>query len=182
MQSRTRSHGKKGGSWARLRTFLRRRIDEAEHAASSRTLDLLALCPLACRAESCDNGVQANGETIELSGFFYSEVLWGPPNFGENPATDSQFVAWFISLSKPLVVQGGVEVGGDYFPSVSVIKLSSDTTSWISERLRPLFGKLVVVRGKLWRGIAEGDVTPISIAMKTIEPTDPNICRIIPGN
>lgn len=143
---------------------------------------LLALYPLACRAESCANGVQANGETIELSGLFHSEVLWGPPNFGENPKTDSQFVAWFISLNKPLVVQGGAEIGGNYYSSVSEIKLSSDFTQFKSKLLEPLAGKLVVVTGKLWRGTVEGDVTPIFIATKTVKATDQDICRVMPGN
>jgi hypothetical protein len=143
---------------------------------------LLALCPLACRAESCANGVQANGETVELSGFFHSDVIWGPPNFGEEPQTDSQFVAWFIALSEPLVVQGGVEILGNYYSSVSEIKLSSDFTAYKDKLLEPLLGKLVVVTGKLWRGTVEGDVTPIVIAAKTVTPTDQNICRITSAN
>ena len=143
---------------------------------------LLALYPLACHAESCANGVPANGETVELSGIFHSEVIWGPPNFGEEPRTDSQFVAWFIALKEPLVVRGRVEVGGQYYSNVSEIKLSSDFTAYKDKLLEPLIGKLVVVTGKLWRGTVEGDVTPIVIAAKTVTPTDQNICRVTPGN
>lgn len=142
----------------------------------------LAIYPLTCRAEFCANGVQANGETIELSGVFHRKVLWGPPNFGDNPKTDSKFVAWFISLSKPLVVQGGVEFGGGYYSSVSEIKLSSETTQFKSKLLQPLAGKLVVVAGQLWRGNTAGDVTPIVIAAKTVKPTDQDICRVTPEN
>jgi hypothetical protein len=141
---------------------------------------LLALYPLTCRAESCANGVQANGETVELSGLFHSDVIWGPPNFGEDPQNDSQFVAWFIALSEPLVVQGGVEDGGQYYSSVSEIKLSSDFTQYKEKLLEPLLGKLVAVTGKLWRGNVEGDVTPIVIAAKTVTRTDRSICRVIP--
>jgi hypothetical protein len=142
---------------------------------------LLALCPLACRAESCANGVQANGETIELSGVLHRKVFWGPPNFGENPETDSKFALWIISLSKPLVILEGAQIQGTFPPSVSEIKLSAGTTMFKSKLLRPLDGKLVVVTGRLWLGITPGDA-PIAIQMKTVEPTDQNICRVTPGN
>jgi hypothetical protein len=142
---------------------------------------LLALYPLSCLADSCANGVEANGETIELSGVLHRKVFWGPPNFGENPETDSKFALWIISLSKPLVIREPAKIQGIFPSSVSEIKLFAGTTMFKSKLLRPLEGKLVVVTGKLWLGITPGD-SPISIDMKTVEPTDQNICRVTPAN
>jgi hypothetical protein len=142
---------------------------------------LLALYPLPCRSESCANGVQANGEAIELSGVLHRKTFWGPPNFGDNPETDSKFALWIISLRKPLVILEGAQIQGIFPPSVSEIKLAADTTMFKSKLLRPLDGKLVVVTGKLWLGITSGDA-PIAIDMKTIKRTDQNICRVTSGN
>jgi hypothetical protein len=147
---------------------------------------LLALYPLACRAESCANGVQANeesGESIELSGVLHRQIRWGPPNFGENPATDSTFIAWIISLSEPLVVRGGVQIGGKSQPSVSEIALISYSYKVVfdTERLQSLDGKLVVVTGRLWPATTPV-LTPIILLTKTIKQTDQNICRIISEN
>jgi hypothetical protein len=142
---------------------------------------LLALYPLACRAESCANGVLANGETIELSGVLHRQIHWGPPNFGEDPETDSKFVAWIIALSKPLVIQERSQV---IQPSVSEITIFSFSYTGVvdTERLQPLDGKLVVVTGRLWPGTTPADVTPVILITKTIKPTDQNICQIISEN
>jgi hypothetical protein len=147
---------------------------------------VLALYPLPCRAESCANGVQANGESgesIELSGVLHRQVRWGPPNFGENPKTDSTFVAWTISLSEPLVIQGGVQIGGESQPSVSEIALISYSykVALDTELLQRLDGKLVVVTGKLWPATTAVP-TPIILLTKTIKPTDQNICQVTPEN
>jgi hypothetical protein len=145
---------------------------------------VLALYPLPCRAESCANGVQANGEpneeSIELSGVLHRQVRWGPPNFGDNPETDSTFIAWIISLSEPLAVHGGVQIGGKYQPSVSEIALISYSykVAFDIERLQALDGKLVVVTGKLWPATTPELGTPIILLTKTIKPTDQNICRV----
>jgi hypothetical protein len=149
---------------------------------------LLALYPLACRAESCANGVQATGgpneESIELSGVLHRQVRWGPPNYGENPKTDSTFIAWIISLREPLVIQGGVQIGDkSQNSSVSEIALISYSYKVVfdTERLQSLDGKLVVVTGKLWPATTS-ELTPIILLTKMIKPTDQNICRVIPGN
>jgi hypothetical protein len=145
---------------------------------------LLALYPLACRADSCANGVQVNRDFIELSGVLHRQVRWGPPNFGENPVTDSTFIAWIISLSEPLVVQGGVQFGGKSQPSVSQIALISYSykVPFDAERLQPLDGKLVVVTGKLWPATTPEVGTPIILVTKTIKPANQDICRVIPEN
>jgi hypothetical protein len=142
---------------------------------------LLALYPLACHAESCANGVLANGETVELSGVLHHQVHWGPPNFGDEPETDSTFIAWIISLSKPLVIQERSQV---IEPSVSEITLFSfsqtGTGAFDTKRLQSLDGKLIVATGKLWPATDPTDVTPvILVTKKAIKPTDQNICQII---
>lgn len=145
---------------------------------------LLALYPLACRAASCANGVQANRDFIELSGVLHRQVRWGPPNFGENPETDSTFIAWIISLGEPLVVQGGVQIEDKSQPSVSEIALISYSykVPFDVERLQSLDGKLILVTGKLWPATTPELGTPIILRTKTIEPTDQDICRVIPEN
>jgi hypothetical protein len=142
---------------------------------------LFALYPLTCIADPCADGIEPNGQIIELSGVLHSDVYWGPPNFGENPETDSTFTAWTISLSEPLFIIGGAQIGDEFEPSVSDIQLGIPLEMVNSEHLRLLDRKLVVATGKLWRGIAQGDVLPIGLDIETAEalkPTDHTICRI----
>src|SRR6266478_2042272 len=46
---------------------------------------------------------------VTLTGVVTHQVEWGPPGFGENPRTDSSFVAWILNLdfSIPVVVDDG---------------------------------------------------------------------------
>ncbi len=143
-------------------------------------LVLLTTYSSACFAESCTGGVQANGETIKFSGVLRHEERWGPPNFGENPGTDSKFIVWIVDLGKPITILGGAQIGGKSQASVSEIQLNIDPMKFRDEKLQPLDGKMVIAAGKLWRAKSQGDVTPVVVALRTVVPTDKSICRITP--
>lgn len=145
----------------------------------------IAICALIithtsiCCAATCAKGVQSNGQTIEFSGILHQEIRWGPPNFGENPQTDSQFTVWIVSVSNPIVVQGGVEIGGKSQSSVSEIQLSIDPTTFRADSLQPLVGKLIVATGRLWAGTSQGDVTPVVLGVENVASANQAICRIV---
>jgi hypothetical protein len=57
---------------------------------------------------SCNKTFTAKeGETITLSGSVYPEDHWGPPNYGENPGTDSRERAYILRLDHPMEYRDG---------------------------------------------------------------------------
>jgi hypothetical protein len=132
-------------------------------------------------AAPCADGVRLNGEAIEFSGILHHEERWGPPNFGENPETDSKFTAWIVSVGTPIPVQGGAEFDGKTLHAISEIQIIVPPFTF-RQVLQSLDGKMVVVTGELWNATVQGDVRPVNVMVKTLKPTGQTICRVKRGN
>jgi len=132
-------------------------------------------------AAPCGNGVDPNGGAIEISGVLHQRKSWGPPNYGENPKTDSKYVAWLVFVSLPIPVQGGADIDGKVQSTVSKIQLNIPM-AFDRKSLNLLDGKMVLASGKLWKADTAGYVTPVFLSVKTLTPTDKTICRILPEN
>lgn len=132
-----------------------------------------------CVAASCTEGVRPNGEVIEFSGILHSDEQWGPPNFGENPETDSKFTAWIISVNPPIPIKGGVRFGEETWNTATKIQISIGTMGLDRKFLAPLDGKMVVATGNLWDATAPADVTPVVLSLAKLETTDKSICRVL---
>ena len=133
-------------------------------------------------AAPCDNGVDPNGGIIEFSGILHQEREWGPPNFGVNSKTDSQFTAWIVFVGRPIPVQGDVGLAGRVQHFVSEIQLEDVRSLVGKKKFQLLDGKMVVATGELWKATTPGDMTPVVMEVKTLAPTDKTICRILPEN
>jgi len=63
-------------------------------------LALIAILPLIASCAEPDR----LGQTMSLHGSVYAEPFFGPPNYGENPDTDSREIAYILKLDKPIRV------------------------------------------------------------------------------
>jgi hypothetical protein len=43
---------------------------------------------------------------VTLSGTITRHFYYGPPNYGEDPATDAKEIHWFLNLDEPICVNG----------------------------------------------------------------------------
>jgi len=135
-----------------------------------------------CIAGTCVAPVKRDGATLEIAGVLHSVEKWGPPNFGEQPETDSRWTAWIIGLPAPLPISGGAKFAGKLWPAVSEIQIKmllhvgSDNAL-----LSPYEGRLVVVTGKLFEASVISDVTPEVIDGEHVGPTDHPTCRVLGG-
>ena len=109
------------------------------------------------------------GERIQISGLLRSELHWGPPNFGEEPSTDSRFVAWVVQLDKPVPVRGKVNVSGKNVANILEFGISVDLGSSARDELRVLDGQMALITGKLWAATTQGDVRPGVINATSVE-------------
>lgn len=66
-------------------------------------LVVTALCtvPLSSKATQC---LHYEGEPVTLTGQVILQTFYGPPNYGENPDTDSRETQAILVLSKPICV------------------------------------------------------------------------------
>lgn len=110
------------------------------------------------------------GIPVEICGTLHAEARWGPPNFGEDPKTDSKFTAWIVSLKKPVTVGAGKEIGEEHAQSVASIQLSFSAFDHqkLLRDLKRLDKTVVVAFGRLWTATAPADVTPVVLSLERI--------------
>jgi hypothetical protein len=96
-----------------------------------------------------------------ISGKLVRRMVWGPPNYGENPKTDAQYHAWFVVLDDPVRVMTGPDLEAP--PKLTIareiqIRWADGQGSYFK------YGNThVVVRGKLFTQVFPGDHTPVVI-------------------
>lgn len=106
---------------------------------------------------------------VSLCGTLRSEIRWGPPNFGENPKTDSHFTVWLLALDESARVTFGSDLGRqETTANISAIQLSVDPRTAQAE-LGPLLGKRIHAQGILESGVTQGDVTPVILANAKVD-------------
>ena len=84
---------------------------------------------------------------VELEGRLTTKTFFGPPNFGENPETDSKEECWILSLDRPISVRAKTGSDPIFWPSadnVPELQLVLEGTH------RKLIGKRVLVKGTLF--------------------------------
>src|SRR5687768_12992313 len=77
---------------------------------------------------------------VELEGKLIIKTFFGPPNFGENPASDSKERSWILSLDKPINVRAKDEADPVLGPSVENVR---ELQLVLHEPRRELIGKKV---------------------------------------
>ena len=83
-----------------------------------------------------------------ISGTVVERKVWGPPNFGEHPKTDSRYRVWIITVDEPIRVTINNEPG--YEPEKVVAREVQFRGGIIAvPDYSGLTGKHLVVRGRL---------------------------------
>jgi len=82
-----------------------------------------------------------------ISGKLVHRMVWGPPNFGENPKTDAHYYDWFVILDYPIRVITGPDIG-DLPGPVIVRKIEIRPVTRGEDEYFRFRNKHVVVRGK----------------------------------
>ena len=109
---------------------------------------------------------------VELHGKLTVQTFFGPPNFGENPETDSKEDQPVLSLDEPINVCGKTEHDEAYeSPSVGRVKdvtlvFQVPSEAWTSHKA--WIGKKVVVAGTLFHADTGHHHTDILMSLQSI--------------
>ena len=106
---------------------------------------------------------------VTLAGILSREIVWGPPNFGEDPKHDRKETAWFISLNYSIPVQSDHEFGlkGEL---IQVRKIRLHATVGQIDEMKSRINRQAVVTGTLWTAVGPADVTPVTMELLRIAP------------
>jgi hypothetical protein len=109
---------------------------------------------------------------VELKGKLVVKTYFGPPNYGENPRTDSKEKEWVVYLNKPINVRKKTGPDAEY-ENTSIedvgelqLVLSIPHKEWI--------GKKVIVKGTLFRAISGHHHTEVLMHVQSISLAAPD--------
>lgn len=111
--------------------------------------------------------VAGSQKDVIISGQLTRKVIWGPPNFGENPKTDAKVGVWILKLDFPISVLTGTDIGMPQKRIVAKevqIRRRLATAQGYDEYL----GRHVVVTGRLESQVEYDDVTPVVINVTVV--------------
>ena len=122
---------------------------------------------------------QSGGRThipneVALSGELIRRTYWGPPNYGEQPATDSLEDAWLVVLDTPICVEadpGGLNENSTSEFNVIVVQLVVLEPGAGNESLKAvdrLVGRHVIVTGFLEHALTGHHRTPVLLMVASI--------------
>ncbi len=102
---------------------------------------------------------------VELEGKLSIKTFFGPPNFGENPKTDSKQRDRILSLDKPINVRATDEKDPTLSPSVDNVR---ELQLILDEPLRKFIGRKVIVKGTLLHAHSGYHHTDVLLDVETI--------------
>jgi len=108
------------------------------------------------------------GPGAELEGRLIVQRKYGPPNFGENPKTDTRLKIPIVVLTRAINVRG---IPGDPFQSASVdgVRRVQLVFTAPSMDYKALVGKDIRVKGALWHATTGGHYTDVVIFVDSVE-------------
>lgn len=112
------------------------------------TAFLFLFC-LPCNALGEEEWYSFEQDGVNLSGRILYEDFFGPPNYGENPDTDSVETAVILIILEPITVEGNPTdpLNSETFTNISRIQL---VVPWEKVEEKNLSGKKVAVQGYLF--------------------------------
>lgn len=122
---------------------------------------LLGAVPLA-QAAAC---LRLDDPTVTLRGTVIVKTFFGPPNYGENPDTDSRETQALLKLDQPACVAMSQDDGTSDRQQQSLVTLvRGDKISF-----QPYRGKKVTVQGNLFQAFTAHHHTDVLIEVKHIK-------------
>lgn len=104
-------------------------------------------------------------EVVHLSGVVVLEVHYGPPNFGENPKTDTKGKYPILVLDKPITVIGDPndEIDRTTYENVKRIQLAR-----VNPALAIPVGRPVTVEGTLYESFTAHHYTDVLLLLTSL--------------
>ena len=129
-----------------------------------RLLLLMFLCTpsVPAVAASC---LHYGGSLVTLSGTVKLQTFFGPPNYGENPDTDSRETQAILLLTKPICV----EANSAEDEEAEQNQLEVTLVPFKKQNLKNYEGKKIVVQGTLYHAHTGHHHTPVLIEIKRIK-------------
>jgi hypothetical protein len=105
------------------------------------------------------------GSSVTLIGKVKLQTFFGPPNYGENPDTDSRQTQAILLLEKPICVEGNPKAYAEAEKNQHEVTL----IPFVKENLKDYEGKRIMVQGTLYHAHTAHHHTPILIEVKRIK-------------
>jgi|SRR5580765_486233 len=103
---------------------------------------------------------------VELRGKLITKMYYGPPNYGEDPKTDSKETFFILLLSKPVNVRGNSDPAGPE-EQVSVEHVRKMELV-LTIPHKNMIGKNVIVKGTLFHGFTGHHHTDVLMFVQSI--------------
>ena len=113
-------------------------------------------------AASC---LHYGGSPVTLSGKVKLQTFFGPPNYGENPDTDSRETQAILLLAKPICVEANTAE----YEEAEQNQLEVTLVPLKKENLKSYEGKQTAVQGTLYHAHTGHHHTPVLIEITRIE-------------
>jgi len=124
-------------------------------------------------ALSHSNGGTHIPQEVALSGELIERTYWGPPNWGEHPATDRLEDAWLLLLDTPICVEADSGSVNNNVTEINVIVVqlvvldpAPDNKSL--KEVERLVGRRVAVKGVLNHAVTGHNRTPVLLMVASI--------------
>lgn len=131
-------------------------------------LPLAILCAVSCNASSASVAAPClhyMGSPVTLSGTVALQTFYGPPNYGENPKTDSRETQAILQLAKPICIVANP--GDEDAAEANQLKVTLVPNNAVN--LKQYEGKQVTVRGTLFHANTGHHHTPVLMQLNGIE-------------
>ncbi|MFA5859956.1 MAG: DUF4431 domain-containing protein [Elusimicrobiota bacterium] len=106
-------------------------------------------------------------EIVELRGALEEADEYGPPNYGENPETDTKVKYHVIKLEKPINVMPNSKNKFDSETVVNIERIQIATSEY--QRVKQLINKKILIKGTLFHSITSHHYTDVLIWVKDIK-------------
>lgn len=123
----------------------------------------------------CGPAIPTGSNQLALSGRLTQRLVWGPPNFGENPRTDRRYAIWVLKLRYPIPVSTDSEFkkSAERKPRkptalVSDLQLIPENVGSL-DTLNAQSGRMTTVVGTLWTAEAPAEYTPVVMHITSVE-------------
>ena len=113
---------------------------------------------------------------VTLTGELIERTYWGPPDWGEQPATDCLEEAWILVLDAPACVLAdhANQTNDQSEYNVIVVQLVVTDSGPDNENLKQvanLVGRRATVVGALWHAVTGHNRTPVMLMVPSIAAT-----------
>ena len=106
-------------------------------------------------------------EEITLTGRVVYRTFYGPPNYGENPKTDSRESQYILILDSAVDVVAGSDPTDQ--TERSVRRMTLVVHDFAAHPVRPLLGRRVLIEGTLFHAITGHHHTRVLITVSSIK-------------